>query len=118
MRISRSRRALAATLVVAGLTAPPALAKPLHPLAAAPASRHSLQTPDAQDAATPRARVRSLQTPDAQDAASAPRPVPPSGEADGFDWTAAALGAGGGIVVLVSAAGALVVARRRGVAVN
>jgi hypothetical protein len=142
MSIKRSSRVLVATFVVASLTASPALA--ISPDAADISARHQARTavdkrsPDAQDAArlpgstprdlrvtsslagSPRA-VKPEPTPPVFPTNTTPLPPPavpvsssPSG--DGFDWTDAAIGAGGAAVIVVSLAGGVALTRRRRVA--
>jgi hypothetical protein len=134
MSIKRSSRTLAATLVVASLTASPALGSPI-----------DNRSPDAKDAAAKAVVVTKIdkRSPDAIDAATggakdlrvtsslagppqfptnttplappaAPVTVPAVDE--GFDWASAGIGAGGVVVLFASVAGGVAVTRRRRVA--
>jgi hypothetical protein len=142
MRIKRSSRLLAATCVVAGLTASSALAAPAPP---------DLRSPDAKDASQAAAAAIDKRSPDVQDVASQtggtasdlrvtsslagppqdpkngppvfptntiplPHPATPAEPApsgDGFDWDSAGIGAGGAALVCITLAGGVVVMSRR-----
>jgi hypothetical protein len=139
MSIRRSSRTLAATFVVASLTASPAIAQDKRSPDAQDAARHAApatidpRSPDAVDAArqaapatidprSPDAIDAARPTPDLRVTASLAGPpgnppavvtTPPAG--DGFDWVSAGIG-GAGVVLVALAGGVTVASRRRRIA--
>jgi hypothetical protein len=84
-----------------------------------PAFQQDLRSPDASD--VPAAVVQDLRSPDAADSATA-ESLPAAGvttqsaSASGFDWSSAAIGAGGAIGLVAIALGSALALHRRHVA--
>lgn len=119
-RSSRIRSQAALALAITAVAAPAASATSLVTPDARDAARPVLidrVTPDARDAALPAAKV-NLVSPDARDnGRREPAPIvvtqPALAQAEGFDWAAAGIGAGGLALLLVVGTGAATTVRTR-----
>lgn len=98
-----------AALAVGVIAAPVASARPID-FAPVAQARHAQTAPAPAYSRQDKQLIPSSPSQSPVAAPAAPRATTPSG---GFDWTYVGIGAGGGLVLLLGAGGALTVAQRR-----